>query len=139
MDPLAELIKIDPKSIGVGQYQHDLPEKDLSSRLDEATMKVVNRVGADLNTSSTELLKNISGLNAGIAKEIINYRNKNGKFTNRKELLNVKKLGEKAYTQCAGFLRIIDGEEPLDATSIHPESYEVAKKIMELSNIKFIR
>ena len=136
LDPLAELIKIDPKSIGVGQYQHDLPEKELSERLDEATMKVVNRVGADLNTSSVELLKNISGLNAGIAKEIINYRNKNGKFTNRQELLNVKKLGEKAFTQCAGFLRIIDGDEPLDATSIHPESYDIAKKIMKLSNIK---
>ena len=136
LDPLAELIKIDPKSIGVGQYQHDLPENQLSSRLDEATMKVVNRVGADLNTASAELLKNISGLNAGIAKEIINYRNTNGKFTNRNQLLNVKKLGEKAFTQCAGFLRIIDGEEPLDATSIHPESYDIAKQIMKLSNIK---
>ena len=135
LDPLAELIKIDPKSIGVGQYQHDLPEKDLSERLDEATMKVVNRVGADLNTASIELLKNISGLNIGIAKEIINYRNEHGKFTNRKQLLEVKKLGEKAYTQCAGFLRIIDGDEPLDATSIHPESYEITRKIMQLSNI----
>lgn len=136
LDPLAELIKIDPKSIGVGQYQHDLPEKQLSERLDEATMKVVNRVGADLNTASAELLKNISGLNAGIAKEIINYRNENGKFTNRTQLLKVKKLGEKAFTQCAGFLRIIDGDEPLDATSIHPESYTIAKQIMEVSNIK---
>ena len=136
LDPLAELIKIDPKSIGVGQYQHDLPEKDLSERLDEATMKVVNRVGADINTASIELLKNISGLNAGIAKEIVNYRNTNGKFTNRKQLLDVKKLGEKAYTQCAGFLRIIDGDEPLDATPIHPESYDIAKKIMKVSNIK---
>ena len=136
LDPLAELIKIDPKSIGVGQYQHDLPEKDLSQRLDEATMKVVNRVGADVNTASVELLRNISGLNAGIANEIVNYRNTHGKFTNRKQLLDVKKLGEKAFTQCAGFLRIIDGDEPLDATSIHPESYEVTKKIMELSNIK---
>ena len=136
LDPLAELIKIDPKSIGVGQYQHDLPENQLSARLDEATMKVVNRVGADLNTASVELLKNISGLNQGIAKEIINYRNENGKFTNRNQLLKVKKLGEKAFTQCAGFLRIIDGDEPLDATSIHPESYDVAKKIMSVSNIK---
>ena len=135
LDPLAELIKIDPKSIGVGQYQHDLPENELSERLDEATMKVVNRVGADLNTASAELLKNISGLNAGIAKEIINYRNTNGKFTNRKQLLDVKKLGEKAFTQCAGFLRIKDGDEPLDATSIHPESYEQAKQIMKVSNI----
>ena len=136
LDPLAELIKIDPKSIGVGQYQHDLPEKQLSERLDEATMKVVNRVGADLNTASAELLRNISGLNAGIAKEIINYRNENGKFTNRAQLLKVKKLGEKAYTQCAGFLRITDGDEPLDATSIHPESYAIAKQIMEVSNIQ---
>ena len=136
LDPLAELIKIDPKSIGVGQYQHDLPEKDLSERLDEATMKVVNRVGADVNTASIELLRNISGLNAGIANEIVNYRNAHGKFTNRKQLLDVKKLGEKAFTQCAGFLRIIDGDEPLDATSIHPESYDVTKKIMKLSNIK---
>ena len=135
LDPLAELIKIDPKSIGVGQYQHDLPEKDLSERLDEATMKVVNRVGADLNTASVELLKNISGLNSGIAKEIVEHRNKNGRFTNRKQLLDVKKLGEKAFTQCAGFLRIIDGDEPLDATSIHPESYDVARDIMKVSNI----
>ena len=136
LDPLAELIKIDPKSIGVGQYQHDLPEKQLSERLDETLMKVVNRVGADLNTASVELLKNISGLNAGIAKEIVNYRNTNGRFTNRNQLLQVKKLGEKAYEQCAGFLRIVDGQEPLDATSIHPESYDIAKKIMKVSKIK---
>ena len=136
LDPLAELIKIDPKSIGVGQYQHDLPEKQLSERLDETTVKVVNRVGADLNTASSELLKNISGLNAGIAKEIVNYRNENGRFTNRKQLLKVKKLGEKAFTQCAGFLRITAGDEILDSTSIHPESYDLARKIMELSNIK---
>ena len=136
LDPLAELIKIDPKSIGVGQYQHDLPEKALNERLDEAIMKVVNRVGADANTASPELLEHISGLNKGIANEIVNYRNENGKFTNRKQLLKVKKLGEKAFEQCAGFLRIIDGDEPLDATSIHPESYEAAKKIMEVSNIE---
>lgn len=135
LDPLAELIKIDPKSIGVGQYQHDLPEKDLNQRLDEATLKVVNRVGADVNTASVNLLKHISGLNAGVANEIVNYRNENGKFTNRQQLLNVKKLGQKAFTQCAGFLRIIDGEQQLDATSIHPESYDIAMKIMELSNI----
>lgn len=135
LDPLAELIKIDPKAIGVGQYQHDLPEKELSNRLDEVVMKAVNRTGADLNTASKELLTHISGLNAGIAKEIINYRNKNGKFTNRKQLLEVSKLGPKAYTQCAGFLRIIDGEEPLDETSIHPESYDVAKKLMKACGI----
>ena len=135
LDPLAELIKIDPKSIGVGQYQHDLPEKALNERLDEAIMKVVNRVGADANTASVELLEHISGLNKGIANELVKYRNDNGKFKNRKELLKVKKLGDKAFEQCAGFLRIIDGEEPLDATNIHPESYEIAKKIMEVSNI----
>ncbi len=136
LDPLSELIKIDPKSIGVGQYQHDLPEKALNERLSEATDKVVNRVGADVNTASAELLTHISGLNKGIAAEIINYRNENGKFTNRKQLLKVKKLGEKAFTQCAGFLRIIDGDEPLDATSIHPESYEAAKAIMKVSDIR---
>ena len=135
LDPLAELIKIDPKSIGVGQYQHDLPQKELSERLDEATLKVVNRVGADLNTASVELLEHISGLNKAIANEVVNYRNENGKFINRKELLKVKKLGEKAFEQCAGFLRIIDGDEPLDATNIHPESYDYARKIMEVSNI----
>ena len=136
LDPLAELIKIDPKSIGVGQYQHDLPEKALNERLDEAIMKVVNRVGADVNTASVELLQHISGLNKGIANELISYRNENGRFNNRKELLKVKKLGEKAFEQCAGFLRIIDGQEPLDATNVHPESYEIAKQIMALSNIK---
>jgi uncharacterized protein len=135
LDPLAELIKIDPKSIGVGQYQHDLPEKALNERLDEAIMKVVNRVGADANTASKELLEHISGLNKGIAAEIVNYRNENGKFTDRKQLLKVKKLGAKAFEQCAGFLRIIDGDEALDATNIHPESYEAAKKIMEVSGI----
>ncbi|MBR5340304.1 MAG: RNA-binding transcriptional accessory protein [Erysipelotrichaceae bacterium] len=135
LDPLAELIKIDPKSIGVGQYQHDLPEKALNERLDEAIMKVVNRVGADVNTASAELLEHISGLNKGIAAEIVNYRNENGKFTDRKQLLKVKKLGEKAFEQCAGFLRIIDGDEPLDATNIHPESYELARQIMKVSNI----
>ena len=135
LDPLAELIKIDPKSIGVGQYQHDLPQKALASRLDEVVMKAVNRTGADLNTASVELLTHISGLNAGIAKEIINYRNENGKFTNRKQLLKVKKLGPKAYTQCAGFLRITDGEEPLDETSIHPESYDAARALMKACGI----
>ncbi len=136
LDPLAELIKIDPKAIGVGQYQHDLPEKALNERLDEAMMKVVNRVGADVNTASVELLEHISGLNKGIASEIINYRNSNGRFRNRNEFLNVKKLGAKAFEQCAGFLRITDGEEALDATNIHPESYDVAKQIMKVSHIE---
>jgi len=135
LDPLSELIKIDPKSIGVGQYQHDLPEKQLTEKLDEATLMVVNRVGADLNTASIALLQHISGLNKAIASEIVKYRNENGKFTNRNQLLKVKKLGEKAYQQAAGFLRIIDGDEPLDATNIHPESYEKAKEIMKVSNI----
>ncbi len=135
LDPLAELIKIDPKSIGVGQYQHDLPQKELSERLDEVVMKCVNRTGADLNTASVDLLTHISGLNAGIAKEIVSYRNENGKFTNRQQLLKVKKLGPKAFQQCAGFLRITDGDEPLDQTSIHPESYEAAHKVMEACGI----
>ena len=135
LDPLAELIKIDPKSIGVGQYQHDLPQKALSERLDEAIMKCVNRTGADLNTASQELLTHISGLNSATAREIVNYRNENGRFTNRKQLLNVKKLGPKAYTQCAGFLRITDGDEPLDQTSIHPESYDAARALMEACGI----
>ena len=135
LDPLAELIKIDPKSIGVGQYQHDLPQKALSERLDEAVMKCVNRTGADLNTASQELLMHISGLNSATAKEIVNYRNENGRFTNREQLLKVKKLGPKAYTQCAGFLRIVGGEEPLDETSIHPESYEAARAVMKACGI----
>ena len=135
LDPLAELIKIDPKSIGVGQYQHDLPQKALSERLDEAIMKCVNRTGADLNTASPELLMHISGLNSATAKEIVNYRNKNGRFTNREQLREVKKLGDKTFTQCAGFLRIVGGEEPLDETSIHPESYEAAKKVMAACGI----
>lgn len=135
LDPLAELIKIDPKSIGVGQYQHDLPQKALSDRLDEVVMMAVNRTGADLNTASVDLLKHISGLNAGIAKEIINYRNTNGRFTNRKQLLKVKKLGPKAFEQCAGFLRITDGDEPLDETSIHPESYDKAREVMKACGI----
>ena len=135
LDPLAELIKIDPKSIGVGQYQHDLPQKALSGRLDEAVMKCVNRTGADLNTASPELLTHISGLNSSIAGEIVSYRNENGRFRNRKELLKVKKLGPKAFKQCAGFLRITDGDEPLDMTAIHPESYESARALMKACGI----
>ena len=135
LDPLSELIKIDPKSIGVGQYQHDLPQKELTQRLDEAIMKAVNRTGADLNTASAELLTHISGLTKATAQEIVNYRNEHGKFTNRSQLLNVKKIGDKAYQQCAGFLRIVDGDEPLDQTAIHPESYDVTRKIMKACNI----
>ena len=136
LDPLSELIKIDPKSIGVGQYQHDLPEKQLNERLDEAIMKCVNRVGCDVNTASVELLTHISGLNSASAKEIVAYRNANGKFKNRSEFLNVKKLGAKTFTQCAGFLRIKDGDEPLDETSIHPESYDAARKLMKACGIE---
>lgn len=136
LDPLAELIKIDPKSIGVGQYQHDLPQKQLSERLDEVVMKAVNRTGADLNTASVDLLTHISGLNKGIAKEIVRYRDENGRFTDRKQLLKVKKLGPKAFTQCAGFLRITEGDEPLDQTSIHPESYDAAKALMKACGIE---
>lgn len=135
LDPLAELIKIDPKSIGVGQYQHDLPQKALSSRLDEVVMKCVNRTGADVNTASEELLTHISGLNAAIAKEIVAYRNANGRFTNRSQFMKVKKLGPKAFTQCAGFLRIVGGDEPLDETSIHPESYDAARALMQACGI----
>ena len=136
LDPLAELIKIDPKSIGVGQYQHDLPQKQLSDRLDEAIMMCVNRTGADLNTASVELLTHISGLNSASAREIVDYRNNNGKFTNREQLKKVKKIGDKAFQQCAGFLRITDGNEPLDRTAIHPESYASARKIMEVCGIE---
>lgn len=130
IDPLAELIKIDPKSIGVGQYQHDLPEKELTEKLDFAVLKSVNRVGVDLNTASIELLMHVSGLNKTTAKMIVEYRNENGLFTNRNQLKKVKKLGEKSFTQCAGFLRIHNGENPFDETAIHPESYELATKIM---------
>ncbi len=135
LDPLAELIKIDPKSIGVGQYQHDLPQKALTQRLDEAVMLCVNRTGADLNTASGELLTHIAGLNAAIAGEIVNYRNENGRFRNRQQLLKVKRLGPKAFKQCAGFLRITDGDEPLDKTSIHPESYDAARSLMAACGI----
>lgn len=131
-DPLSELIKIDPKSIGVGQYQHDLPLKELNELLDFAILKTVNRVGADVNTASKELLKHISGLNNTTAEAIINYRFENGRFKNREELLKVKKVTKKVYEQSIGFLRISDGDMILDRTSIHPESYDIALKIIEL-------
>ncbi len=136
LDPLSELIKIDPQSIGVGQYQHDLPAKALRERLDEVVMKCVNRIGADLNTASPELLRHISGLNKTTAAEIVRWRNENGRFANRRQLLAVSKLGAKTYTQCAGFLRIVGGEEPLDETALHPESYEAARKVMAACGIK---
>ena len=130
LDPLSELIKIDPRSIGVGQYQHDLPTKELDEKLDFTVLKTVNRVGVDLNTASKELLEHISGLNKSSANEIVNYRNENGLFSNRSELKKVNKIGAKAFQQAAGFLRIKDGKEALDMTSIHPESYNLAKNIL---------
>ncbi len=130
-DPLAELVKIDPKSIGVGQYQHDMNQKKLSEALNGVVEDSVNKVGVDLNTASASLLEYISGINKTIAKNIVDYRETNGRFTNRKQLLKVAKLGPKAYEQCAGFMRILDGENPLDATSVHPESYAAAEKLLE--------
>ena len=130
-DPLAELVKIDPKSIGVGQYQHDINQKMLEGALTNVVENCVNRVGVDLNTASPSLLSYIAGINMGIAKNIVAYREENGKFTDRKQLMKVSKLGEKAFNQCAGFLRIADGKNPLDATSVHPESYGAANAMME--------
>ena len=131
-DPLAELIKIDPKSIGVGQYQHDMNEKRLDETLSGVLEDCVNSVGVDLNTASVSLLKFIAGLNSGVAKNIVAYREANGKFTSRRQLLKVPKLGEKAYTQCAGFLRIDCGDNVFDNTAVHPESYAKAEKLLAL-------
>lgn len=130
-DPLAELVKIDPKSIGVGQYQHDMNQKKLSEALSGVVESCVNRVGVDLNTASAPLLSYISGISSAIAKNIVAYREEHGKFQSRKELLKVAKLGPKAFEQCAGFLKITDGKNPLDATSVHPESYEAAEKLLK--------
>ena len=132
-DPLAELVKIDPKSIGVGQYQHDMNQKKLGEALGGVVEDCVNKVGVDLNTASAPLLEYISGITKTIAKNIVDYREANGKFTNRRQLLKVAKLGPKAYEQCAGFTRIAGGEQPLDATSVHPESYEAAEKLIALT------
>ena len=129
-DPLAELVKIDPQAIGVGQYQHDVSQKDLKETLDATVEDAVNHVGVDLNTASPALLNRIAGINSAIAKNIVAYRNKNGRFTSRKALLKVARLGDAAFTQCAGFLRIYEGETALDATAIHPESYELARSIL---------
>ncbi len=131
-DPLAELIKIDPKSIGVGQYQHDMDKKRLDGVLSGVLEDCVNSVGVDLNTASVSLLKYVAGLNAGIAKNIVTYREEHGKFYSRKEILKVPKLGEKAFTQCAGFLRIPEAENILDNTAVHPESYAAAEKLLAL-------
>ena len=129
-DPLAELVKIEPKSIGVGQYQHDMNQKKLEEALGAVVEDCVNHVGVDLNTASASLLEYVSGVSKPIAKNIVAYREANGRFVSRKELLKVAKLGPKAYEQCAGFMRISDGKEPLDETSVHPESYEAAKKLL---------
>ncbi|MDO5425517.1 MAG: Tex family protein [Eubacteriales bacterium] len=129
-DPLAELVKIDPKSIGVGQYQHDMNQKKLGEALGGVVEDCVNKVGVDLNTASAPLLEYVSGITKTIAKNIVSYREENGRFTDRKQLLKVAKLGPKAYEQCAGFMRIPGGENPLDATSVHPESYEAAKGLL---------
>ena len=130
-DPLSELVKIDPKSIGVGQYQHDMNQKKLSEMLEGVVESCVNNVGVDLNTASAPLLSYISGISSSVAKNIIKYREENGKFKNRKELLKVNKLGPKAFLQCAGFLRIADGEQILDNTSVHPESYDIANNLIK--------
>lgn len=130
-DPLAELVKIDPKSIGVGQYQHDMNQKKLGESLSGVVEDCVNKVGVDLNTASAPLLSYISGISGTIAKNIVAYREENGKFTDRRELLKVAKLGPKAYEQCAGFMRIQGGKNPLDATGVHPESYEAAEKLLK--------
>lgn len=130
-DPLAELVKIDPKSIGVGQYQHDMNQKNLGAALEAVVEDCVNKVGVDLNTASASLLEYVSGINKTLAKNIVAYREENGAFKTRKQLLKVAKLGPKAFEQCAGFMRITGGEEPLDGTSVHPESYEAAKKLLE--------
>ena len=130
-DPLAELVKIDPKAIGVGQYQHDMNQKKLGESLNGVVEDCVNKVGVDLNTASASLLEYISGISKTIAKNIVTYREENGRFTNRKQLLKVAKLGPKAFEQCAGFMRIPDGDNPLDATSVHPESYQAAGQLLE--------
>lgn len=130
-DPLAELVKIDPKAIGVGQYQHDMNQKKLSEALTGVVEDCVNKVGVDLNTASASLLEYISGISKVIAKNIVNFREKNGKFNDRKDLLKVEKLGPKAYEQCAGFMRIVGGSNPLDATAVHPETYDAATSLLK--------
>ncbi|MBP5608379.1 MAG: helix-hairpin-helix domain-containing protein, partial [Lachnospiraceae bacterium] len=130
-DPLAELVKIDPKSIGVGQYQHDMNQKKLGDALGAVVEDCVNRVGVDLNTASASLLEYVSGISKTLAKNIVTYREENGVFKSRKELMKVPKLGPKAFEQCAGFLRILNAKNPLDGTSVHPESYDAAVKLIE--------
>ncbi len=134
-DPLAELVKIEPKAISVGQYQHDMNQKKLEEQLDYVVMKTVNRVGVNVNTASTSLLKYVAGLSNQVAKSIVAYRDEHGKFTKRKELGQVPRLGAKTYEQAVGFLRIIDGDEPLDKTAIHPESYQEAYALLAILGI----
>jgi len=134
-DPLAELVKIDPKAIGVGQYQHDMPKNQLSDALGGVVEGCVNNVGVDLNTASFSLLSYVAGVNSSVAKNIVAYREENGAFTERKELLKVSKLGKKAFEQCAGFLRVPDGKNPLDNTGVHPESYDAVKKLLKLCGL----
>ena len=134
-DPLSELVKIDPKAIGVGQYQHDLNQKKLGQTLDGVVEDCVNAVGVDLNTASAALLKYVSGISSAVASNIVMYREENGPFTSRKELMKVPKLGAKAFEQCAGFLRIRGGKEPLDATAVHPESYDAAKRLLQMLGV----
>ena len=134
-DPLAELVKIEPKAIGVGQYQHDMPQNRLSGALDGVVENCVNSVGVDLNTASVQLLSHVAGLGPAVAKNVVNYREENGKFQSRRELLKVAKLGPKAYEQCAGFLRIVDGKNAFDNTGVHPESYDAAEKLLKLCDL----
>ncbi|MDK2838865.1 MAG: protein Tex, partial [Thermosipho sp. (in: thermotogales)] len=132
-DPLSEFVKIDPKSLGVGQYQHDVNQKKLEEELNNITKDVVNMVGVNLNTASAKLLEYVSGITPSLAKKIVKYREKHGKFIERNQLLNIEGLGEKTFEQCAGFLRIIDGKNPLEKSRIHPEQYEIANKIISLN------
>jgi uncharacterized protein len=135
MDPLAELVKIDPKSIGVGQYQHDVNQIRLKDKLDQTVISCVNAVGVNLNTAGKYLLSYVSGIGPSIAENIVNYRKEKGRFTNRKQLLEVARLGNKAYEQCAGFLRIKGGENPLDESGVHPEAYKVVEQMAKDSGI----
>ena len=137
-DPLAELVKIDPKSIGVGQYQHDVNQKRLDSSLNGVVENAVNTVGVDLNTATPSLLSYVSGINSTVANNIVKYREENGKFKTRKELLKVEKLGKTSFVQCAGFLKVLESKNILDSTMVHPESYDIAKKILDISNVKNI-
>ena len=130
-DPLAELVKIDPKAIGVGQYQHDMPPKRLDEALDGVVEDCVNAVGVDVNTASPSLLQRVAGLNATTAKNVVAYREENGPFTSRKQILKVPKLGPKAFEQCAGFLRVPESKNVLDNTAVHPESYAAAEKLLD--------